>query len=135
MSCLCFPSGLHSGPAVSGIVGKIRRRFCIFGNTVNMASRTETSCPPGCVQITEDTYRLAVPHLGPDEVLFKDRGQVVVKGAAAPMQMFLARRGGGGRDGDGDSGDESMELGDDFSSSGLELSGYGDERASASDLY
>ena len=79
-------------------MGKIRRRFCIFGNTVNMASRTETSCPPGCVQITEDTYRLAVPHLGPDLVTFQDRGLVAIKGASAPIRMLLASRQGGSGD-------------------------------------
>ena len=38
---------------MTGIVGKVRRRFCMFGDTVNMSSRTETSCPPGCIQLTE----------------------------------------------------------------------------------
>ena len=88
-------TGLHSGPVVSGIVGKIRRRFCVFGNTVNMASRTETSCPPGCIQATGVTYHLAAPHLNPDEFVFEDRGDVEVKGSSDPIQMFLAKRPGG----------------------------------------
>ena len=86
-------SGIHSGPAVSGIVGKIRRRFCIFGDTVNMASRTETSCPPGCIQVTEETHALAEPLLHPCEVVFEDRGEVDVKGATRPKRMYLAERG------------------------------------------
>ena len=83
-------TGLHSGPTMSGIVGKIRCRFCLFGNTVNMASRTETSCPPGCIQLTSTTHRLAVQHLEAGEVVFEDRGAVDVKGSAEPITMFLA---------------------------------------------
>ena len=92
---------------MSGIVGKIRRRFCIFGDTVNMASRTETSCPPGCIQLTEEAHSLAAPHVCPDgEVLFEDRGGVAVKGAAAPIRMFLASQGtAGGGGGTGSSGE------------------------------
>ena len=102
-----YAIGIHSGPAVSGIVGKIRRRFCIFGDTVNMASRTETSCPPGRVQVTEETHRLAAPHLLclADEVVFEDRGEVVVKGAAAPIRMYLARQEAGDGAGRGSSRD------------------------------
>ena len=57
-----FP-GIHSGPVMSGILGKIRRKFCVIGDTVNMASRTETSCPPGCIQVTEAARDLAAPFM------------------------------------------------------------------------
>ena len=97
---------------MSGIVGKIRRRFCIFGDTVNMASRTETSCPPCCIQLTEEAHSLAAPHVCPTgEVVFEDRGGVAVKGSAAPIRMFLASQGAAGG-GDGDGGPGSSGEGD-----------------------
>ncbi|KAG1665167.1 hypothetical protein FOA52_005548 [Chlamydomonas sp. UWO 241] len=80
--------GIHSGPAMSGIVGKIRRRFCLFGSTVNMASRTESSCPEGAIQVTSTCLDLAMPHL-PPYVIVTERGPVVVKGAAEPLRMSL----------------------------------------------
>ena len=58
-----------------------------------MASRTETSCPPGCIQVTEETHALAEPQLHTSEVVFEDRGEVDVKGAAKPIRMFLAKCG------------------------------------------
>jgi class 3 adenylate cyclase len=74
----------------SGIVGKLRRRFCLFGDTVNMASRTETSCPSGCIQLTQACYELAAPNLSEFEVLIEKRGPVEVKGAAEPVTMYVA---------------------------------------------
>lgn len=48
--------GLHTGPVVWGRVGQDERS--VMGETVNMASRLERSCPPGGVLISADTYRL-----------------------------------------------------------------------------
>ncbi len=31
--------GIHSGPLMSGIIGSIRKRYCVVGSTVNLASR------------------------------------------------------------------------------------------------
>jgi class 3 adenylate cyclase len=50
--------GIHSGPITSGIVGYRMPKFCLFGDTMNTASRMESTCPHGCIQVSEATYQL-----------------------------------------------------------------------------
>ncbi len=75
--------GMASGPLIGGVIGDRRILFDLWGETVNIASRMESSGVPGRVHVAPSTRAL----LGPDYV-FEEREPIEVKGIG-PMTTFL----------------------------------------------
>jgi adenylate cyclase len=76
--------GIHSGPAVAGVIGQRKFSFDVWGTTVNIASRMESLGEAGKVHVSE-----AVAHALAGRFSFSERGLIEVKGAGAMRTFFL----------------------------------------------
>lgn len=78
--------GIHTGPLVSGVVGKNKFQYDVWGDTVNLAARMESSSESGKVNVSEATYMACR-----DQFAFEHRGKISAKNKGKVNMYFVEK--------------------------------------------
>ncbi len=79
--------GIHCGPVTAGVIGTQRMQYDVWGDTVNVASRMESTSEPGRIQVSEAFANSLGPHA---PMPLTPRGEIEVKGKGLMQTYWLS---------------------------------------------
>ncbi len=76
--------GIHTGEVIAGVLGTQKLSYDIWGDTVNTAARMESTGEPNMIHCSEQVFKALE-----DKFVFKERGEIDIKGKGTMKTYFL----------------------------------------------